>query len=213
MIPNPFPGKFIVFEGIDGCGKTKQLEKTATWLGGLKLPIFTTKEPNKKGDWGSRIYQELENPKGLHKTDPFGFQTWYACDSKENLHNSVIPHLRAGCPVLSDRFRLSLCYGAEDSSDFLALMEMNQRIIGEDFIWPDLALVFDVDVDNAIARLKAKGRDTDAFEERGKLSRVIRRYQDFACAYKNCVIVDADDTEEEVFKEVQNLIKKLLKLT
>jgi len=45
MIPNPYPGIFIVFEGIDGCGKTEQLERTFRWLSanGVKGGAFSRK--------------------------------------------------------------------------------------------------------------------------------------------------------------------------
>jgi dTMP kinase len=214
MIPNPSKGKFIVFEGIDGCGKSTQLKRTFAWLSFLKKPVFKTKEPNKNGFWGSRIYEELKNPDGIHKKDPFGFQTWYACDSKQNMRNEVIPRLQSGCYVLSDRFRPSMCYGASNSEEIPTLMEMNQRIMGEHFIWPDLILFFDVYVDIAFARLEKKGDKKDAFERKANLAKVAERYKDFFEFFgKNFIRIDGNSEEERVFVAVKKQIENLLNIS
>lgn len=213
MIPNlPSWGKFIVFEGIDGCGKTTQLLRTYHYLHDRKLPVRKTKEPNKSGIWGAQIDEELAQPDGLHKTDPFGFQTWYACDSKENLREAVIPALRARCVVLSDRFRPSMVYGAKDASEILALMLSNQIIIGEDFIWPDVILIFDVSVETAIKRLEQKDRTLDEHENKKALLEQVRaNYLAFAKMYPNCHIIDGEKTPEEIFNEILPIITKVIK--
>jgi len=52
MIPNPYRGCFFVFEGIDGCGKTSQLEMTRKWISPLDLPsllkTIVSKEPSEE---------------------------------------------------------------------------------------------------------------------------------------------------------------------
>lgn len=211
MIPNPFPGKFIVFEGIDGCGKSTQANRTYDWLyRELRKTVILTKEPNRNGEWGSKIYVELNKPGGLHKTDPHGFQTWYACDSKINLREVIIPHLRAGCIVLSDRYRPSMCYGTHNPHNIPVLIEMNQQIIGEDFIWPNTILIFDVSAETAIARLKKKGSKLDEHERLEVLKRVRQNYLHFANIYKNCHFIDGEPSEDVVSEEAKNLIKQTL---
>lgn len=210
MIPNPFLGKFIVFEGPDGCGKTTQLVKTYDWLYGLKLSVVKTKEPNKSGFWGSRIYEELAKPDGLHQTDPFEFQKWYACDSKINLRENVIPRLRAGCIVLSDRYRPSLCYSAKNLAEILALMEMNEKIIGEDFIWPDAVLIFVVSVKTTMKRLKEKGAVLDNHERIEVQKRVGKNYPKFAVNFSNCHLIDGEESVENVFRAVKTILSRIL---
>ncbi|MBI2063216.1 MAG: dTMP kinase [Candidatus Yanofskybacteria bacterium] len=211
MIPNPYPGIFIVFEGIDGCGKTAQLNKVFGWtqtLGILKHhDKVKAKEPGKERDFGKKIYEDLANkkPTALHKANPHGFQTWYASDSKENLRQHIIPALKNGSIVLCDRFRPSMVYGAQVLGEISELMTMNQQIIGEDFLWPDLILIFDLAVNIAIKRLKEKNRDLDEHEKSDVLSRVSMNYRHFA-KYPNCQIVNAEQTEEQVFEKVKKLI-------
>jgi len=213
MIPNPYPGIFIVFEGIDGCGKTEQLERTFQWLSktgaeGKISPRSTikTKEPT-NSYFGKKIRQELSRPQGLYLTDLFGFQAWFACDSKEHLRRVIIPNLKAQRSiVLSDRFRPSMVYGDRFIGDLEKLMEMNRQIIGEDFIWPDVILIFDVSIPTAMERLKKKRKKFDEHERERLLKVVAIRYRTFAKTYPNCHLINAESTPEEVFEEVKKII-------
>jgi len=217
MIPNPYKGKLFAFEGIDGSGKTKQCENAfqwlthlnSTWWLGISNPVLKLKEPNKDSEWGKKIYAELENPKGLHTTNPFDFQEWCAHDSKINLQTNVIPRLRSGWTVLLDRYRPSMCYGAKDSTEIPALMEMNEKIIGEDFIWPDLILIFDVTPETAIVRLQKKGAKLDEHEKFGIQKRVRNNYLRFSQMYKNCYIINGEFSEETVFKSVKSVLQEI----
>ncbi|MBI2670321.1 MAG: dTMP kinase [Candidatus Yanofskybacteria bacterium] len=220
MIPNPYPGIFIVFEGIDGCGKTGQVKKAATWLRSLDIvrhaEIIETKEPNKLGLFGRKIYEDLDPDKGeknnkLHIKEPFIFQTWYACDSKEHLVSSVIPALETEAIVLSDRFRSSMVYGAANVSEIEKLMQMNQAIIGEHFIWPDKIIIFDVPIETSIARLRQKGVKLDGYEKESVLRQVRRNFLFFADNYPNCEIIPAEESIDEVFEKIKAVLLPLIK--
>lgn len=218
MIPNPYPGIFIVFEGIDGCGKTAQLNRVYGWLQTLDIArhydILKAKEPGKERLYGKKIYADLgpknSNALRLHKVNPHGFQAWYACDSKENLRQNIIPALTVGSVVLCDRFRPSMVYGAKGPSEITDLLAMNRQIIGEDFIWPDLILIFDLAANTAIKRLKKKNIDLDEYEKTEVLKRVRLNYLSLAGMYPNCKIIDGELPEEAVFEKVQKLIAPIL---
>ncbi len=215
MIPNPYPGTFIVFEGIDGCGKSKQKDLAFISLQGSnpELGFGLTKEPGKERFWGKRIYEDLfSGPDGLHQRDPETLQKWYACDSKEGLRNFIIPNLKEGRLVLCDRYRLSMCYGAQDPGHIVGLLGMNERILGEDFIWPDAALIFDLEIETAMNRLREKGRSLDGFETTKNLERVRRNYRHFANRYPNCHLIDANRPAEEISEDVIKIIQKIIKI-
>lgn len=215
MIPNPFPGFHFVFEGIDGCGKSEQLSLVIAWLqGGLIIPtnrIVLTKEPNKNGFWGKKIYADLKKPVGgLNETDPFGFQTWYAMDSMDNYRDVVLPALKNGRVVISDRSRPSMVYGARSSEDVPKFMAMNLAILGAYFIWPDAIFIFDASIETVLERLREKGGEPDSHEKSTVLTRVRENYLHFAELYPNCHVINAERPPEQVFEDVKKIITAVL---
>lgn len=215
MIPNPYPGKFFVFEGGDGCGKTEQITRAKAWLNSLDSPlrhrdVVVTKEPGKDRLFGKKIYEDLFTPGGLHETDPLRFQMWYACDSKEHMRDIVVPALRVGSIVLSDRFRPSMVFGAKNEAETAVLMNMNKTILGEHFIWPDAVFIFDVSVETAIERSRRKGRILDGHENKTVLARVLKNYRYFAKNYGNCRLIDTERTPEEIFEDVKKIMMSIL---
>ena len=213
MIPNPYPGIFIAIDGINGSGKTTQVELLADWLRkdtcslncGRVIEVF--KEPNKAGEYGKRIYEELhKGAEGLAIWNPMGFQTWYACDSKANLEFKVIPRLKLGGIVILDRFRSSLVHGATSVHDIDMLMAMNKFIIGEHFIWPDALFIIDTPVKAAMERLKGKGRALDAQEQKSEQERSAQYFLVFAEKYLNCIVIK-DDGDAASLKAKHSAIK------
>ncbi len=216
MIPNPYPGIFIAVDGINGSGKTTQVQLLEKWLreqyptptldshhSGRVIEVF--KEPNKDGEYGKRIYEELNKGlEGLAIKDPMSFQTWYACDSKANLELNVIPRLKLGGIVILDRFRSSLVHGAISVHDIDILMMKNQIIIGEHFILPDALFIIDTPVEAAMERLKEKGRALDAQENRADQERTAGYFLAFAEKYPNCVVIkDGGDSASLKSKHLQ----------
>jgi thymidylate kinase len=229
MIPNIYPGYFFVVEGIDGCGKTEQFKKLLDYLRAKRSTAIGTKEPGKNRVYGAEIYRDLHDPNGLHKTDPFRFQMLYAMDSKEHLRSEIVPRLRAGCNVVSDRFRPSMVYGVrpphpewfrnvlnrpsptEKARIVLSkLMEMTQAIIGEDFIWPDAIFIFDVPDTVAIQRLKEKGKILDGHENLAVLNATRMSYGIFGSIYPNCHLIDGNRDPESVFEDVRKIVELIL---
>jgi len=213
-IPNPWPGCLIAFEGMDGSGKSVQMKTAEHMIQGLDLSrrsVVLTKEPNKEGPWGARIYAELAKSAGIHLTDPLRFQTWYAAGSREHVRDTVIPALQAGHIVLTDRCRLSMVYGITNwNQDFCELIQMHWGVIGEYFIWPDAIFVFDVPVAVALERLSKKGISLDAHERESVLTRVGSNYRTISWMVSNCHLVDGNRGTGVVFGSYGRIISDLL---
>ncbi len=222
MIPNPFPGTYFAFEGIDGNGKTTLIEYFLKWLMSLRLfNVVNTKEPNKNGIYGKAIYADLANSNGLHVTNPKYFQSLYACDSRENLRDVVIPAIsHPHTVVVSDRCRLSMVYGVETFKDLYELKRINQAILGEYFIWPDAIFILDVNVEMAMARLKRKGRQLDGLENAEKLERVRKLYELMVNPvppaipidkdFPNCYLIHAQFEPELIMRRVSSIATNIL---
>ncbi len=101
-------GRFLVLEGIDGCGKTTQLEALRHWLpaSGLLAPgasLVVTREPGGTA-LGQALRELLLHPPGEATPDPLAELLLYAADRAQHVRQRIEPALAAGDWVLSDRF-------------------------------------------------------------------------------------------------------------
>ncbi len=107
-VPLPPRGRFLVLEGVDGCGKTTQLEALSRWLptSGL-LPegsqLLVTREPGGTA-LGRRLRQLLLHPPEEAAPSPIAELLLYAADRRQHVEELILPALEAGQWVLSDRF-------------------------------------------------------------------------------------------------------------
>jgi dTMP kinase len=213
MIANPHPGTFCGVDGIDGGGKSTIIRLLAHMLRERGFEVIQTKEPDKQGMYGRLIYEDLKDPNGLHRRDPFLFQGWYASDSKINLRDKVISRIQSNVNqnvVLTDRFRSSMVYGAKIEADIPELMAINRAIIGEHFIWPDALFLLDLEPQKALARLNQKGVPLDQFETREKLEHARPLFLAFARMYPgNCHIISADQKPEDILADIWKVLERV----
>lgn len=101
-------GRFVVLEGLDGCGKSSQLEALAAWLPGSGLlppgaEVITTREPGGT-PLGQALRQLLLHPPGEAAPGSTAELLLYAADRAQHVEQRIRPALEAGHWVLSDRF-------------------------------------------------------------------------------------------------------------
>lgn len=201
-------GKFIVFEGIDGCGKGTMLSRTAEWLFSMEFDnILLTREPTYSGI-GSRIRKILRSDR-----DPLDkaklMLSLYLEDRKEHLEKVIKPALRLNSIILCDRYKYStMCYQHTQGIPIEKIISLHKRMLV-----PDLVLVLDVDVDVAIARISAKRKTKEKFEQRDFLMEIRQNYLQLPKLLpdENIKIIDANGTIEEVFEKVKKEVGKVIK--
>ena len=168
-------GRFVVLEGIDGCGKTTQLQALREWLpsSGLMAPgaaLLVTREPGGTA-LGQALRQLLLHPPGEAAPEPTAELLLYAADRAQHVELTIRPALERGDWVLSDRFAGSTAaYQGYGRGLSLALIEQLERIATAD-LQPDLTLWLDLPLaesrrrrgERAADRIEAAG---DAFLER-----------------------------------------------
>lgn len=147
-------GKFIVFEGVEGCGKSTQVNRIAAWLKQWwPCPVVTTFEPG-----GTELGRSLRQ---ILLTDrepiaPHAELMLYAADRAQHIETLIKPKLAAGAIVLCDRYTDSTIayqgYGRGLSLEFIA--EINQLATGG--LTSDLTLWLDLDVEAGLARVKKR---------------------------------------------------------
>ena len=220
MKKNPYPGKLICVEGIDGSGKSEQfslLHDELIKIGSINV-VFT-KEPT-NSEMGREIYDIL---RGHHPTikledlSELEMQRKYFYDRRGHYQDLVLPIILAGVHVASDRGIASVAYGFKSLTDIDHFFSVQEAMFAHDkfrvpFIVPDLILIYDVDVDTAIERLKKKNRKLDKFEQRTKLEQARANYLAISSKIPNCVIVDGRPSAEEVFAETKKHVFGLLGL-
>jgi len=162
-------GKFIVFEGIDGCGKTTQINEISKWLPSSGLmkkgsELIQTREPG-GSNLGKRLRKLiLENNKS-DKPSSLAELLLYSADRAEHVSKIIAPALKSGNWVISDRFSDSTLayqgYGRNINFDILKNIE---SIVcqGES---PDLTIFLEISPEESIFR--RKNRIPDRIESEG----------------------------------------------
>jgi dTMP kinase len=144
--PHDFPGKLIVVEGIDGSGKSTQLQLAKRYLEARGLrPFFT--------EWNSADLVKTITKKGKKKMSltPMTFSLLHATDFAHRLVHHILPPLKAGMIVLADRY----VYTAFARDVVRGCDRAWVRDVYQFAPRPDRALYFDVPIDVSVGRLVA----------------------------------------------------------
>ncbi|MBK8255852.1 MAG: dTMP kinase [Polyangiaceae bacterium] len=173
-------GVFVVFEGIDGAGTTTQAELYAKYLRQKKRLVHVTREPS-VGPIGSLLRLILSRrvalPSGSHAQT---MALLFAADRLDHVESEILPLLRDGYVILSDRYDLSsilyqaVTAGVEPSagSDVVAWI----RTLNRHARRPDVTVVVDVPPEVAEIRRRARGGAIEIFEENDIQTRLARAY-------------------------------------
>ncbi|MEZ4226894.1 MAG: dTMP kinase [Polyangiaceae bacterium] len=166
----PFQGVFIVLEGIDGAGTTTHAKRLAKTLSKQGRDVRLTCEPT-TGPVGGLIRQVLQKRlfvPGSAGPRAFAWSTMallFAADRLDHLDSFVVPALREGAVVVSDRYDISsLAYQSvtapEEESAVEWIRKLNARALR-----PNLTLVLDIPAERAAERRRARGSTEELFED------------------------------------------------
>jgi dTMP kinase len=152
---------FITFEGIDGVGKSTQIDLLQSWLEGRSREVLRTLEPG-----GTELGQEIRHLL-LHRkgdVDARAEAHLYAADRAHHVATKIRPALASGKVVLSDRyFDSSVAYqGAARELDVTEVRNISLWAV--DNLIPDLTVLLDLDAHAAILRRNKTGTEPDRLE-------------------------------------------------
>lgn len=202
---NPYPGRFIVLEGIDGSGKTTQVSIIAQKLGAI-----VTKEPT-TGPIGQFIRQRLA---GALDLPPVALQHLLSADRA--VHEEEIKKLLdEGKTVISDRYLWSsVAYGMADregtgyTDGEVLLVAQSILSMYHQFILPNLTFYLTVSVDTALARIEKMGKVKEMYEYRDKLEKIKKGYDWLLAQFpKEIIAVDGERPVEEVTRAILAKLK------
>lgn len=201
MIKNNYPGKFIVFEGPDGSGQSTQVSLLRDFLIEKGHQVLTTKEPTLDSAAGKKIRQILDEKV---KLAPAELQKLFVEDRAEHLKNQIIPALKEGKFVISDRYFFStFAFGSSDGLDLEWLIKLN-----DNFLLPDVAFILKVSPRVCIERINKRGLSTTLFEKEAKLTRVLEAYKTMPGRFKEAVVIDGEREIPKVFEDVKEIINR-----
>ena len=196
-------GLFITFEGIDGCGKTTQLENVRKLLEENGIECVTTREPGAL-KLGSQIREILLHYDGVVADNCEMFL--FLADRSQHVETFIKPILEEGKVVLCDRHTDStIAYqGYGRGGDVEKLTELNK--IATNGLVPNLTFLFDVSVETGHERA---GKDLDRLELAGKefFERTRQGYLTLAKQHPERIkVINAEKSKESVYNDVKSLI-------
>ena len=152
-------GLFIVFEGIDGTGKTTQVRLLKEYLEKNGFEVQTTHEPT-KGFYGQKIRELAVNGRDCSVEEEFKL---FLLDREEDVQKNVLPSLKLGKIVLMDRYYFSsMAYQGARGLDPQMIRRENEKIAPP----PELMIIIEISIEESINRINNyRNEQLDAFED------------------------------------------------
>jgi len=202
MKKNLYPGKFIVFDSLDGAGNSTQVKLLADYLNKIGKKTNITKEPT-SGLIGGLIKSQLTHD---WKSSAECLQLLFSADRAYHLEKEILPLLKRGINVISDRYFFStMAYGNLGIKDLNWLIEINKK-----FLLPDLSFFLKVSPGVCIERIKKDRFEVTLYEKEKILEKVWKNYEILAKKFENVYIIDGEKSIEEISKEIQKILNKKL---
>ena len=214
-------GRFVVFDGPDGCGKTTQCRRIFRFVAAAGVEVCQVREPGGTST-GERIRKILLDVDDSEPIDLTCEMLLFMASRAQLMARCIRPALAEGQMVLADRFVSStLAYqGGAGGLNLDAIRRVAEVALGDRV--PDLAVIFDVDEATAARRLGANPKRTrsertteptlfsDRMERKGtEYQQAVRRaYLDQARADpEGYAVVNAQGDEEAVFARVVEILR------
>tara|TARA_B100000902_G_C27100561_1_gene808596 strand:- start:82 stop:705 length:624 start_codon:yes stop_codon:yes gene_type:complete len=199
-------GKFISFEGIDGCGKSTQAKILSEQLTFLGNKVLLTREPG-----GSQGAEEIRNILLTGNTDRWSAETeilLFTAARRDHLERTILPALKNGVAVICDRFTDSTrVYQGVTRGDLRDLVDLlDTAMIPRQ---PDITILIDLDPTIGLARALERSNNEARFEEFGLEMQIKLRegFLTLANEFPNrFLVVDGDRTEAEVAGNISKLL-------
>ena len=199
-------GKFISFEGIDGCGKSTQAKILSTKLTDCGNKVLLTREPG-----GSEGAEEIRNLLLKGNPDRWSAETellLFTAARRDHLERTILPALESGTTVICDRFSDSTrVYQGVTRGDLRDLVDkLDDAMIPRQ---PEITILIDLDPNIGLTRALERSNTEARFEDFGLEMQIKLREGFLSLANefpKRIMVIDGNRSEVEV---AQTIIKLL----
>ncbi len=194
-------GILIVFEGIDGSGKSTQVQILRKILVDKGLDVVDFREPS-QSPWGKKIKEKAALPDSLSPEEELEL---FVKDRKDNVQKNLRPALAKNKIVLLDRYYFStMAYQGAKGLDVEKIRKMNESFV----IRPDMVFILDVDAGKALHRIQDRKNKDLLFERLGYLVEVRKNFRRFEG--ENIFHIDSEKTPEEISKYISSVVFKYI---
>ena len=195
-------GLLIVFEGIDGSGKSTQVELLKKKLLEMKLAVRSFREPT-RGKWGRKIREKAGKAGSLTPDEELDL---FVRDRREDVRRNLRPALAAKKIVLLDRYYFStIAYQGARGLDAEGIRASNEEFA----VKPDLVFILDIDPAESLARLEGRAVKEAHFEHQDYLVKVRTIFQTFRG--RIFVRLDAGLPSKEISRKIFSRVRRLIK--
>ena len=203
-------GYFISFEGIDGSGKSTQIQKLSKFLETLGFDVIITREPG-----GSVGGEEIRSLLLQGDVDRWSAETeilLFTAARRDHLERIILPALEHGKVVICDRFTDSTrMYQGMRGPNLRNLVDMlNEKIINCD---PDLTVIIDIDPQISLKRAKSRETVEERFEDFGVEMQLKMRqgFIELAREFSNRIeVVDGQQSVDNLTHDICTIVKARL---
>ena len=222
MRSNSHRGRFITFEGLDGCGKSTQLEKLATVLRKHGMAVVVTREPG--GTPTGEKIRHLLLDTGTSALAPLAELALMFASRAQHINEVIQPALAEGRIVLCDRFTDSTeaYQGGGRKLGSEPVLALHRILCGD--LQPDLTILMDSDVTASVERARRRNKivkagrgksDENRFEQESRafFGRVQNAYMAIASREPQRVaVVNARGSVQETHQQIVEIVRRKLKL-
>ena len=203
-------GYFISFEGIDGSGKSTQIQKLAEFLEARDFDIVITREPG-----GSKGGEEIRNLLLQGNVDRWSAETeilLFTAARRDHLERIILPALKEGKVVICDRFTDSTrMYQGMRGVNLRNLVDtLNGKVIKFD---PDLTILIDINPEISLKRAKSRKTVEERFEDFGvDLQMKMRKgFLELAKEFGNRIeVVNGQQSIDKLAQDICSLVRAKL---
>ena len=206
VLQNKLPGKFIVLDGPDGCGKSTQSAMLAKYLQDAGVETASFRDPGTTAI-GEKIREILLNP-AHDKMDLRTEVLLYMAARAQLWKENIAPALAAGKCVILDRWLSSTCAYQGYAGGLGIDHVIKLACCSLERLWPDLTFILDVDLDISGSRLKNL---PDRMEQKGKdfHQKVRQGFLEFATVEKHhIVVINAQSDIEKIHRHIIDIINQ-----
>ena len=208
---------FIVFEGIEGSGKSYQAKILYKKLKKRFNKVILTREPG--GTKGAEIIRKIILKDYFEKNKKIKFDKYtdtllYLAARNEHLKNKIVPAIKNKKIIICDRFIDSTfayqVYGKKVSFNFIN--DIHKQILGK--VKPDLTFILDIDVKQGLSRANSRKGNENRFESKGTdFHNLVRdAYLNLATKNKKRIhVIDASKTITDIYGDIKVIFNKYIK--